>query len=150
MTINLGWINRVLSTQSAVKAAVEEIERTAVRGLPSPGSTAQAMTPLSSEQWAPLQDGLSQIIEEMDALTQSLAPRDADQSRQRQPLAATRYQISVALLMLEEQVIDDLDPARVRGFGKLDTQDEERLTVSVARLRARVRSLREYVENLTV
>ena len=148
MTLNLGWLNRLSSTNSAIRAAAEEIERVAVRGLPSPGSTAPPMTPLPAEQWGPLQDGLTQVVEEMDALMRAMAPKEAQQGHEHQPVAATRYQISVALLMLEEQVIDDLDPTRVKGFGELHEADSERLTVAVTRLRARVRSLLEYVENL--
>lgn len=148
MTLNLGWTNRLTATNSAIRAAVEEIERVAVRGLPSPGSTAPPMTPLPTEQWEPLQDGLMQVVEEMDSLMQTMAPKEAQQGHERQPVSATRYQVSVALLMLEEQLIDDLDPARVKGFGELDEANRERLTVTVTRLRARVRSLLEYVENL--
>lgn len=149
MTLNLGWLNRLHATESAIRAAAEEIERVAVRGLPSAGSIAAPMTPLSPAQWQPLQDGLTDIELEMQSLMQSVAPEEVRGVPDRQPFAAARYQIAVALLMLEEQVIDDLDPARVKGFGKLEEPDRERLADSVARLRARVRSMLTYVEGLS-
>jgi hypothetical protein len=148
MALNLGWLDRLIATQSAIRTAVEEIERVAVRGLPSGGGTSPPLTPLPSEQWPALQDGLMEITEEMDALMRTLAPQEARTSHERQPLAATHYQLSVALLMLEEQVIDDIDPARVQGFGELLPSDREVLAVTASRLRTRVKALSEYVENL--
>ncbi len=149
MALNLGWTNRLMSTQSAVRAAVADMERIAVAGISPSGSAGQPLTPFPTDQWGRLREGLREVVAEVDALVEDLAPAESHQNHQQQPPAVTRYLLSVALLMLEEQVIDDLDPRRIAGFGEPAPKDKERLIATTARLRERVAALREDVEHLS-
>jgi hypothetical protein len=135
MALSPGWNNHLLSPHSTVRKAIVEIRRLAVDGESLGGVGGQSLTPLSSDEWDAMRSHVEAIEAEMNALVDDLAPEEAAQERNSPAVSATRYHLLLALRILEQEEIDEIDPTHGSRYGALDPADEARLVQSTAAIR---------------
>lgn len=148
MALTKGWTNHLVATKAALDAAIEEIERIGRKGLPPAGGTGQPLTPLPHDEWSEVETHLSALKQEMDGLIKLLAPQAAARRQQRQPMSATRFYLSMALTMLQEQVIDDLVCRGSDRYGVLATSERKVLTDFADRMRELLTTLQADVKSM--
>lgn len=146
MAIPEGWRNHLAATGEAIREMAERIERIAVAGR-SPAN--HPLTPLGEEHWRVLGDGLGRIEEEFNRLMLDLAPEVLRAKSEVQPLAATRYHLSLALMTLEQEILDDIDPDQSPRRGKLESADRERIRLALAVMREQTAMLRTFVDHMS-
>ena len=141
MALNIGWTNHLLSTRSLLRQTVAKMERIAVTGASPSGAAGAALTPLPEDEWRRLRAGLDTLLGQMDALVEALAPQEAAQGAQRQPVEATRYNIALLLRELDQNVLADLAPKRGARYGRIAPAEEQRLAEALAAMHQTVREL---------
>ncbi len=141
MPLSIGWTNHLLSTRSHIRQTIAKMERIAVAGLSPSGSAGTPLTPLPTEEWQRIRNGLDALLAQVDALVEALAPEEAARSKQRQPVEATRHNIALLLRELDQNVLADLAPKRGARYGKINPADEGQLADALAEMHKTVQEL---------
>ena len=124
MTLTEGWGNHLLATHEAIEGSVECIKRIAVNGR-SPAN--HLLTPLPADDCLVIETGLAHISEQFTDLMEHMAPEQLRTAREIQPFSATRYRLSLALMSLEQEVLDDIDPDQPPRRGELSSEDKDQI-----------------------
>jgi hypothetical protein len=146
MTLPSGWQNHLLATYAATEEAIERIKRIAVHGR-SPAN--HLLTPLPEEDWSVIEAGLTHIGEQFADLMRHMAPDQLRNARETQPFAATRYHLSLALMSLDQEVLEEIDPDQPPRRGELASEDKEQIRFALVTMRAEIAALRTFVDRLS-
>jgi HPt (histidine-containing phosphotransfer) domain-containing protein len=144
-----GHSRHLAASLTAIEEIARQMEQAAREGRSPAGG--QALTPLDSAEWTPLAAALARIQARMQEAIRLFAPDMSERRDTVEARAATFYWLSLLLLRLDEEIIDDLDPARTeRKFGLLPAEERARLSQIVAELHWEVSEMRAQIERLRV
>jgi hypothetical protein len=142
-----GHKRHLMATLLAVEETSRQIEQIAREGR-SPSSN-QKLTPLDAASWAVFADSLRQMHNDLQACIRQLLPEAQQHEEHREGLSVTLYWLSVLLLHLDEELVEDLDPKKtVPKFGPLESVEREALETVVAQMHKTVERMRQQIERL--
>ncbi len=145
--MNQGHRGHLYSSLLALEEMSRQMERVARDGR-SPTS-GQALTPLDESEWGLLAGCLDRMEGQLQEAIRQLAPEGLAERCAVENRSVTLYWLSVLLRQLEEEIVDDLDPARTqRKFGELAGQESGTLTELAQNMRAAVSRMRCYLDGL--
>jgi hypothetical protein len=142
-----GHRRHLFASLLAVEDLVRQMERVGCEGT-SPTS-GQALTPLDQDHWEALAAPLKRLQEGLVEAVQRFAPERLAERGAAEGRSVTFYWLSFLLRQIEEEIVDDLEPARMeRKFGALEEGEREALTETMAAWRADLAAARRQIETL--
>ena len=146
MTLQPGWQNHLVATYAATEVVAERIKRIAVDGR---SASNRLLTPLPVEDWRVIETGLTRVSEQFTDLLALAAPEQLQSAGEVQPFSATRYHLSLALMSLEQEVLDKIDPDQPPRRGELAPEDKEQIRSALVKMHAEITKLRSFVDGLS-
>ncbi len=145
--MNQGHKGHLYSSLLAIEEMSRQMERVGRDGR-SPTS-GQALTPLAESEWSSLVGYLDQIHKNLQVVISRLVPEGLAEREAVEDRVVTLYWLSVLLRQLEEEIVDDLDPAVTqRKFGDLEDEERRELAELTQELRVNVVKMRATLDNL--
>ncbi|CCW35603.1 hypothetical protein CTKA_02304 [Chthonomonas calidirosea] len=142
-----GHKRHLMATLLAIEEASRQIEQVAREGRSPSGNN--RLTPLDPASWAVFADALQHMYVDLQACIKQLLPQELAEQEHREGLSVTLYWLSVLLLHLDEEIVEDLDPKKtIPKFGPLEPAEREALEAVVARLHEAVERMRRQIERL--
>jgi len=142
-----GHRRQLRASLAAFEAAVRDMERVGRDGR-SPTS-GQPLAPLPAADWeaiaAPLQRAAGRLAE----VARRLDPEGAERRSHEESIGATLFRLAILLRQVEEGIVDDLSPARLRRrYGALSAEESADLEALVHNMRGDLVEAREVIEAL--
>lgn len=142
-----GHKRHLMATRLAVEDICRQIEQVASEGR-SPANN-QRLTPLHPDSWKAISTILEHLKGSITNYMARLVPEEEVQREQCEPLSVTLYWLSVLLLHLDEEVIEDIHPAKtVPKFGELSPEERAQLEELVAQMHEDVERIRAYIARI--
>jgi len=140
-----GHRRHLCASLSSFEEFVQNMERAGHDGR-SPTS-GQKLTPLASRDWKPIAEALRIALARLTEAVRAVAPEKLSGRECAEGLSGTLFRLSILLRQAEEEIVDDLKPARMEGkFGALE-EAERRLLADLTRaMRKDLSSARERID----
>jgi len=107
----------------------------------------QELTPLQTDTWKGIEELLDAARDRLEDAVRRMAPGRLESRDAQEGLGATLFWLAILLRQLNEEVIDDLDPARVeRKFGAMTEDERVELAELVRELRRCTHQVQQLLE----
>lgn len=112
-------------------------------------TSGQKLTPLAEGDWQFVSDQLESTRERLMAAVRRYAPEYLEERERAEGTAGTLFRLSILLRHVEEEILDDLRPARMeRRYGALAAEERHDLRALTDAVKADLARVRERLDCL--
>lgn len=128
-----GHTRRLIATLTAFEELMQQMEAAANGRSPAGG---QRLTPLPPQRWQAIYEPLERARKRLERTAGHFAVDRITARGRPEPIRATVRWLSLLLIQIESEVVNDLLPARMSRFGPLTPAEQDEMNSLVLDLKA--------------